>query len=179
MPGRAPEAWVPQEATLDDVELVAMRVPDKPREGKQCLQLMGRQRQPKGKDAKQFPPIQSLERTFLAINSPAVRLPPGSLVRISAWVRLRGGLNATEDGALFYDSAGGEPLAIRLNTSTGGWKKYTLYRQVPPSGSLYVTLAITGIGLACFDDVRIEPLTPSTAQGPSSGWRAGAEERRP
>jgi hypothetical protein len=72
------------------------------------------------------------------------------------------------DGALFYDTAGGEPLAIRLTDATK-WKKYTLYRKVPASGQIGVTLALTGLGAVYFDDVRIEPLTstvPPTSPTP-------------
>jgi hypothetical protein len=99
----------------------------------------------------------ALERTFLALNSPVVNLPPGSLVRISAWIRIPAALKASADGVLFYDSAGGEPLAVRL-TEKMAWKKVTLYRRVPASGAVSVTLALTGIGTVYFDDVRIEPL---------------------
>jgi len=87
-----------------------------------------------------------------------VRLPPGSLVRVSGWVRLPAAINASTDGALFYDSAGGEPLAVRLTGATGKWKQFTLYRKVPATGAINVTMALTGIGTAYFDDIRIEPL---------------------
>ena len=38
------------------------------------------------------------------------------------------------DGALFYDSAGGEDLAVRLTVPTPKWKQFHLYRRVPASG---------------------------------------------
>jgi len=72
------------------------------REGKQCLRL-----RIKAKDPLKAPA--ALERTFLAVHTPAVRLLPGTLVRITGWVRLPGGIAST-DGALVYDSAGGNPL---------------------------------------------------------------------
>src|SRR5262249_3853241 len=103
----------------------------------------------------------ALERTFLAVHTPAVRLSPGSLVRVTGWVRLPGPIAASTDGALVYDSAGGEPLAVRLTGATGKWKQFTLYRKVPGTGTINVTLALTGIGTAYFDDVRIEPLQPA------------------
>jgi hypothetical protein len=99
----------------------------------------------------------ALERTFLAINSPAVKLPAGSLVQISGWVRIPKAITASVDGALLFDSAGGEPLAVRLTEATA-WKKFTLYRRVPASGMINVTLALTGLGAVYFDDVRIEPI---------------------
>ena len=103
-------------------------------------------------------PPAALERTFLAVHTPAVRLQPGTLVRITGWVRLPGGIGASTDGALIYDSAGGEPLAIRLTAAQPKWKQFTLYRKVPSTGTINVTMALTGIGTVFFDDVKIEPL---------------------
>jgi hypothetical protein len=199
-PGASPQdAWVPQQTTLDDVELVPPRhvtaivedgkpavdvkkdekkpetrterkdpkkddrkpagpAQDKPVVGKQCLML-----QVKAKNPEAVP--QALERTFLAVNSPPVRLPPGTLVKISGWLRIPKTLTATSDGALFYDSAGGEPLAFRLRTQTT-WMQIVLYRRVPTSGTINVTLALTGIGAAYFDDVKIEPLELSPTATP-------------
>jgi hypothetical protein len=204
-PDREMPGWRPQEATLDDVTLGAWRVTDEPHAGKRCLKL---EIKPKTADV---PPPAALERTFLALNSPTVKLKPGTIVRISAWVRVPGPITASVDGALFYDSIGGEPLAVRLTspplttppttttttttpttstttpppapppTPTTKWKQYTLYRRVPASGAVSVTLALTGVGVAYFDDVRIEPLSaeapakttaptgppPSASRGPA------------
>jgi hypothetical protein len=135
-----------------------------PQEGQRCLKLQIKPKNP-------LLPPGALERTFLAVNSPVVHLPAGSLVRVSAWVRITQPIAASVDGALFYDSAGGEPMAVRLTGTTNGWKKYTLYRQVPSTGTISVTLALTGMGTVYFDDVRIEPLTPDTASVPATQWR--------
>ena len=86
-------------------------------------------------------------------------------MRISVWARVPGSLKATVDGALFYDSIGGEALAVRL-TAKSGWTKYTVYRRVPPTGSVHVVLAQTGLGTVLFDDLRVEPL--SSAIQPAS-----------
>jgi hypothetical protein len=154
--GQAPAApWLPQEITLDEVELSAWRVADNPREGQRCLKLQIKPKNP------QLPPG-VLERTFLAINSPAVKLQPGTLVRISGWMRVPKQIAGSADGALIYDSAGGEPMAVRV-AGAMPWRKFTFYRQVPESGSINVTLALTGIGVAYFDDIRIEPLLPDPA----------------
>jgi hypothetical protein len=124
-----------------------------PREGKQCVML---KISPKAKGAAPH----ALERTLLALTSTPVRLQPGSLVQVSGWVRIPEPIKASPDGALFYDSAGGEPLAIRLTEPTA-WKKFTFYRKVPASGTMQVTLALTGLGTVYFDDLRIEPLMPA------------------
>ena len=91
-------------------------------------------------------------------------------MQVSGWVRSRNPIGASPDGALLYDSAGGEPLAIRLTEPTP-WKKFTLFRRVPASGSIHVTVALTGIGTVYFDDIRVEPLSPGGAA--SSNRSAG------
>ena len=78
-------------------------------------------------------PPQALERTFLAVHSPAVKLPPGTLVKISGWVRIPKAITASADGALLYDSAGGEPLAVRLTQPTQGLEAV---HAVPPRAGL-------------------------------------------
>ena len=148
---RVPEGWLVQEAvSLDNTVAVAKRVAEGAKEGKQCLKLEVKARDP-------LTAATILERTFLSIHSPSVRLQPGTLVRVSGWIKIVGGIGGSTDGAMFYDSAGGEPLAIRM-TTTKDWQKLTLYRRVPASGSINVTMALTGVGTVLFDDVRIEPL---------------------
>jgi hypothetical protein len=147
---RTPAGWSVQETKLDGVELSARRIAAEAKVGKQCLMLEIKPQNPA------LPP-RALERTFLAVISPEVRLQPGSLVRVSAWVRVPQPIVASADGALVYDRAGGEPLALRL-VDTTGWKHYAFYRRVPSDGKMSVTLALTGIGKVLFDDVRIEPL---------------------
>jgi hypothetical protein len=122
-------------------------------------------------DAKEVRPV-PLERTFLAVDSPRVQLPPGTLVRVSGWVKVPHEIIGSADGVLFYDDAGGEPLGVRLPVQPR-WKQFHLYRRVPASGQISVTLALTGVGVAYFDDIRIEPLIPGE---PAAG--AGAEARR-
>jgi hypothetical protein len=157
-PGAWPTGWLEEKITFpsDMVELTAERVAELPWEGQQCLRL---RIVPKDKDPQRAP--KALERTFLAVHTPAVRLPAGTLVRITGRVRLPGGIAASTDGALIYDSAGGEPLAIRLTAAEPKWKQFTLYRKVPATGTINVTLALQGIGTAYFDDVKIEPLRPA------------------
>ena len=84
-------------------------------------------------------------------------MQPGAIVKISGWVKIPKAIAASADGALLYDGIGGEPLAVRLTDATG-WQQFVLYREVPASGTVSVTLALTGIGIVYFDDVRIEPL---------------------
>jgi hypothetical protein len=150
-PEHVMQGWLEQEApSLDEVTSTARRVTDEAKEGRQCLML---RLTPKDKA---LPPL-ALDRSYVAIHSPAVHLPPGTPVAVSAWVRIPEAITASPDGMLFYDSAGGEPLAVRLNGPTK-WKKFTLYRRVPANGVVNVTMALTGLGTVYIDDVRVEPL---------------------
>lgn len=169
-------SWTPQQATLDNMDLIAQRVAESPKDGAQSLVLEIKPKVLPTPDGKIPAPPAALERTYLAMNSPPVRLPPGTLVRISGWARIPTAITASADGALFYDSIGGEPLAIRLHNAMT-WRQFVLYRQVPASGIVSVTLALTGIGKVFFDDVRIEayeagPRPPAPAPLDSDPKRA-------
>ena len=145
-------------------------VPPAPQMGNGVLKLEVRlqvEYDKEGKPAEQ--PTRPLERTFLAVESPAVRLPPGTLVRVSGWVKIPDEIRLTADGVLFYDDIGGEPLGVRLVGTRGRWKQFHLYRRVPESGQMTLTVALTGIGVAYFDDLRIEPLLPAGQASPLSG----------
>lgn len=149
--------WRIQEIpTLDPVNVSVERTSGQAHGGKQYLKL-----EVKPKDTQNRP--LALERTFIAVHSPAVKVEPGTMVRITFWAKIPNEITGSADGALIYDSAGGEPLAVRLSKATKEWKRYTLYRRVPQSGSIHVTLGLTGLGQVLFDDIAIEPLRPTTA----------------
>jgi hypothetical protein len=127
------------------------------------LRLEVRRRGERDKDGKLVAESTApLERTFLAVDSPAVSLPPGTLVRVSAWIRVPQAVTGSADGVLFYDDVGGEPLGIRVS-HLQHWRQFHLYRRVPASGRIGITAALTGVGAAYFDDIRIEPLYPAAA----------------
>jgi hypothetical protein len=156
-PEQGQPGWFKQEVVSPDrVEMTARRV--KPEVlhkegGKQCLLLEVKQKD------NLLPPPLALERTYLAIHSPAVSLPPGTLVRIRVWVRIPAPILGSADGAMIYDSAGGEPMAIRLREPTKpDGELYSVFRRVPESGRINVTLGLSGIGKAYFDNVMIEPM---------------------
>jgi hypothetical protein len=52
------------------------------------------------------------------------------------------------------------------------WKRFSLYRRVPAGGKVGVTVALTGVGVAYFDDLRVEPLLPG--DGPADAARRPA-----
>ncbi len=163
-----PTDWIMQQVTLDEVRLKYERVTEDAKEGRQCLKL---EIVPNDLTAKPA----ALERTFLAYHSPKVNLKPGMLVRISGWIKIPKPIEASKDGVLFFDSIGGESLAVRLSAATG-WRQFSLYRRVPESGQVSVSLALTGIGTVYFDDIRIEPLVaaqqPANPDHPSNANKA-------
>ena len=154
-PDEVKTGWFTQEVPiLDEVDVRVRRVKDSAHTGKQSLMM---------KVTPKFPSRvpEALERTYVSLHSPAVKLPPGTLVRISVWMRIPGGVSGSPDGAMFFDSVGGEPLAIRATQVLPKWKRYAVYREVPASGLINASLAMTGMGTVYFDDVRIEPLEPT------------------
>jgi hypothetical protein len=154
-PERAQTGWFTQEVpSLDDVEVRVRRVKDSAHTGKQSLMMKVTPKTPLRIPA-------ALQRTYVALHSPAVKLPPGTLVRITVWIRIPVGVNGSPDGAMFFDSVGGEPLSFRITRVLPKWKRYAVYREVPASGLINVSLAMSGMGTVYFDDVRIEPLEPT------------------
>ncbi|MFO0936198.1 MAG: hypothetical protein U0798_06755 [Gemmataceae bacterium] len=135
---------------------------DGPSSNGHVLKLSMKPLREKDSTGKPLPPPGALERSYVSVDSPPVSLPPGTLVRISFWVRVPEQITAGVDGALVYDDAGGEGLALRISAGPN-WKKYHLYRIVPASGSIALRFALTGIGTVYFDDAKIEPMLPGGA----------------
>lgn len=148
--GAPPSGWTVRKDTIDEVTLAEARVAESPHEGSQCWKLTITPRDP------QYAP-EALERTFLIVNTAAVSLPPGTTVRLSGWYRIPQPIRASADGLLIYDSAGTEALGVRLYHSPQ-WKKIEVYRQVPLSGQVSMSIALTGIGTVFFDELKIEAI---------------------
>lgn len=91
------------------------------------------------------------------MNSPEVAVAPGSLVRIQGWVQVPAPITGSVDGLLILDSITGEPLAARIDETTG-WMQFTFYRVAHPSGRVSLTFALSGLGEAWIDDVTIQQL---------------------
>src|SRR5262249_20958527 len=110
--------WKARQTSIDDMVMVAQLVDREFKEGTHSLLLAVEPKRTPAGVMLPAPPV--LERTFLAVDSPQVQLPPGTLVRVSAWIKMPDVARGTADGALFYDSAGGESLAVRINELTKG-----------------------------------------------------------
>lgn len=116
-----------------------------PREGKRSLQLRVASEEP----------VAVAENTVVEMVSPAVRVEPGQVVRVSGFVRLPRGAQGSEDGAKIWDSLGGRALALQF-TQPSDWTHFVFYRPVNRSGECRVHIEMTGLGDALFDDLRVE-----------------------
>src|SRR5205085_675546 len=100
-----------------------------------CLMLMVQRPVQRDRGGKEQTTSAALEGSFLAADSPPVRLPPGTLVRISGWVKVAEQVAGSPDGVLIYDDAGGEELAYRVLSTAepdapkGAWRPFHLYRR--------------------------------------------------
>ena len=98
--------------------------------------------------------------------SQTVEVPVGSIVRVSAWVKVPEDFLLTERGAIF--SSGGMTTGHELMypDATYGWKHCELIREAVPdpehtdAASARVRLGICGIGRVYFDDVEIRVWEP-------------------
>jgi hypothetical protein len=152
---QVPEGWQVRQGAPEELETEARIAPSDAHDGRNCLTLQIRL-----KAGGAAAPPAAIEPAYVGVTSAPVTFPPGTLVRISGWIKVAGPIEASPDGALFFDSAGGEPLGVRITAPMPAWKPITLYRRTPATGQIQVTAALTGIGSVYFDDLKIEPLSP-------------------
>lgn len=119
-----------------------------------------------------------VETAPLWVRTPPIPVAAGQWYVIRGCVRVPAPITGSHDGLLIIDSLGGKPLAERIE-KTEGWREFTLYRAAPRTGTMTVTIALTGLGEAWIDDMIIEPLvirlSPRPVQPPVP---ARAAERR-
>ena len=112
-----------------------------------------------------------VETAPIWITSPPVDVRSGQWLKISGFVYAPVTVAGSLDGVLILDSLGGEALAERVGEA-GSWRPFTMYRAVPNSGTVTVTIALTGLGEAWVDDLSIEtwqpPGAPPEPMGPNA-----------
>jgi len=106
-------------------------------------------------DPQSPPPV--LETAPLWVNTPPIAVDAGELLAIRAWVNVPRPITGSVDGLMIFDSISGEALAERIG-QTDGWQPVTLYRVAPRSGTMRVTIALTGLGEARIDQLSVQPL---------------------
>lgn len=146
--GRLDEVgWQYNVRLSSDLDGAATLVGEQPHGGRRSLELKV--------SAKQGPPPALVDGAELEMVSPATPVRPGQLARISGQVRVPRTIEGSVDGAMIWDSVGGEMLALRFNTA-GAWKPFVMHRPIREAGELRVVLSLKGVGAVQFDDVKIE-----------------------
>ena len=115
-----------------------------------------------------------VEHTRSAMVTPAIPVEEGQTVRIRGFVRIPQAIKGSVDGAMIWDSLGGETLSLRY-VKACDWTEFTLLRPVRKTGPMRLHLVMTGMGVAQFDDIKIEIAGDSPA--PLAG-RPPEETRR-
>jgi hypothetical protein len=96
-----------------------------------------------------------LESSPLWVESPPIGVRAGQQLRISGQVFVGATVTGSFDGLVIYDSIGGDVLAQRFDR-TAGWRDFAYYRIAPLDGEIRLTAALTGLGEALIDDLRVE-----------------------
>jgi hypothetical protein len=117
---------------------------------------------------------QMIETPPVWVHSAPVPLRQGQTVRIEGWVRVPREIAGSQDGMMVFDSFAGEPLAARIG-KTGDWTEFVFYRAADRDGPLVLTFALTGLGEAWLDNVKVStvespPRRPPPQARPAFGY---------
>lgn len=107
------------------------------------------------------------EGTCLMVRSPAVRMPPSSVVRIDMMVRTLG-FSGPHQGLLIYDSVGTQAMGVLVGQRPE-WTPVTLFRQTGDAAELYVMVEVIGGGEAILDEIQVR--TWETTANPIDAMR--------
>jgi hypothetical protein len=86
-------------------------------------------------------------------------------------------LESTVDGLMIFDSLGSEELALRFLHTSGEWREFALYRNVPADSNYYVVFALNGIGEVHLDDIHVSAVqfdTPVPVQSDQPSPQPGS-----
>jgi hypothetical protein len=144
--------WQYHPFTTNNLDPAAMLV-TQARGGRRALELSAKPIKQEGEEKAETPPV--VEHTRVAMASPPVAVREGQVVRISGFVRIPRGMTGSVDGAMVWDSLGGEGLALRFSKAKD-WTPFVMYRPVRKNGKIRVHLVATGAGAVQFDDVQIQ-----------------------
>lgn len=147
------EGWKHQQTPLEGVRAAAELYP-RPHQGNYSLRLVALP------DTGQEAPLFVEERP-VTVTTPPVAVRKGQLVYIGGWLKVVTDTVGNLDGVLLYDSLAGPSGALRWK-KIAEWQHFELLREVPESTDLTVTLTLTGLGEAYFDDLQIIPHDPDS-----------------
>ncbi len=142
--------WKHRRVDIDGVDGAVSLSPTAAHSGSYCLRMKVEPKRP----GERAPDIFAAP---LWVESPPIAAKAGDVLEVSAEVRvpepLLGG-----DGLLVFDSIGGLELATRIQTAPS-WRKTRLWRKVPVDGTVRVTFALAGIGVAEVDSFAVRRLS--------------------
>ena len=104
-------------------------------------------------------PPRVIDRHPVTVTTPAMPVSAGQIVHVSGRVRIVGPITGNVDGVMLYDSQSGPQRALRWNKSAD-WQQFELLRKIEADGEFRLTIALTGLGEAQFDDIRVVPHSP-------------------
>jgi hypothetical protein len=136
----------------EGIEASALLIPAFQKKGGRALELRVESKSPE--------PPTSLDATRVTIKSSPVPVEAGQIVRIKGMIRVPTDITGSPDGAMIWDSLGGEPLALRFVNSVKDWKPFALVRPVHETGELRLHMVMTGLGTIELDDLIIELSNP-------------------
>jgi hypothetical protein len=116
-------------------------------QGKYCLRLLAAMSSPTPQPALGG-------REFVRYTTPTITVHAGHAIRIGGWIKVPASVQASQDGVMIYDSLYGRSLALRFREQTD-WQRFELVREIWESQDLTVTVALTGVGEACIDDLEV------------------------
>jgi hypothetical protein len=151
--------WRHFEHATAGVETQVELSPANPFEGQSSLHLVATAT---GADAPTF-----VETPPVWIVTAPVRFAAETPLRIRGRVRIASPITASLDGLEIIDSLAGPALATRIGHAPS-WQEFSMVRIAAQDEPISITFAMTGLGEAWIDDVRIEPvaLTPPSSVRP-------------
>ena len=152
------EGWEHKQRRLDNVPALAELTPQSaPGGGEYSLRLAALPA-----NVERVPRI--IPEPPVTVTTPPLTVIGGQLIHISGWIRIRQAVKGSVDGVLFYDSLAGPAHGLRWQ-STDKWEKFELIREATASGSMTLTMSLTGMGDVMFDELRVITITPSRSIG--------------
>jgi hypothetical protein len=105
-------------------------------------------------------PVHVVDSSPVTITTSPMSVSAGQILHVSGRVRIIGPVTGSLDGVMIYDSLGGRARALHWHEATG-WTRFELLRTVNNSSDNFrLTMMLTGLGEALFDDLRVIPHTP-------------------
>lgn len=169
-----PVGWKHEQDAPDYIKAEA-EVSHESHRGKHCLRLHS---QLTSSQAQAAP---SRSREFVRIVTPPITVHAGHAVRVAGWIKLPAEIPGSQDGVMIYDNLFGRNLALRFR-ETCDWQRFELVREAAESKDVTVTIALTGLGEVCVDDLQITvhslmPVQQASAREPAGQPRSAAPGR--